>query len=62
MRYRQIYETMPNLRNIHVRRIWHLMDRCNNLEKYNVKEDFDCVFALERTWPLTRADWPLSPR
>lgn len=27
-----------------------------------MKKIFDCVFALERTQPLTRADWPLTPR
>lgn len=32
------------------------------LWRNTMKKIFDCVFALERTQPLTRADWPLTPR
>ena len=32
------------------------------LWRNTIKKIFDWVFALERTWPLTRADWPLTPR
>lgn len=32
------------------------------LWKNTMKKIFHCIFALERTWPLTRADWSLTLR
>ena len=37
----------PNQHNIHVRQIWHLMDRSNSLKEYN-EEDFRLHFRLRK--------------